>query len=114
MPIYDLLCFRLAEGDLSQDMTDTELLPTRIKVNGMTATFTGEYLLTILGRIYARVFFVRLHKLDERVYTESQCGFRAGRSTIDVIFSLKQLQEKCREQNLHFFFDLTKAFDSQL
>ena len=45
---------------------------------------------------------------------ESQCGFRAERSTIDMVFSLRQLQEKCREQRRPLylaFIDLTKAFD---
>jgi hypothetical protein len=49
-----------------------------------------------------------------RVYPESQCGFRAGRSTIDMIFSVRQLQEKCQGQKkplLLAFIDLTKAFD---
>ena len=49
-----------------------------------------------------------------RIYPESQCGFRAKRSTIDMVFSLRQLQEKCREQQMPLyiaFIDLTKAFD---
>ena len=36
------------------------------------------------------------------------------RATIDMIFSLRQLQEKCREQGKPIyvaFIDLTKAFD---
>ena len=57
---------------------------------------------------------MRLQTLTERVYPESQCGFRANRSTIDMVFSLRQLQEKCREQRQPLyiaFIDLTKAFD---
>ena len=57
----------------------------------------------------------RLQKLADRVYPESQCGFRSNRSTVDMIFSLRQLQEKCREQQRPLFvafIDLTKAFDS--
>ena len=37
-----------------------------------------------------------------------------GRSTVDMIFTVRQLQEKCREQQQPFylaFIDLTKAFD---
>ena len=70
--------------------------------------------LNIVGKVYARVVLVRLQKLAERVYPESQCGFRAKRSTVDMIFSLRQLQEKCREQNMPLylaFIDPTKAFD---
>ena len=46
---------------------------------------------------------------------ESQCGFRAKRSTTNMVFSLRQLQEKCREQNKGLyitFVDLTKVFDT--
>lgn len=49
------------------------------------------------------------------VIPESQCGFCSGRSTIDMIFSVHQLQEKCIEQNQDLyivFVDLIKASDS--
>lgn len=55
-----------------------------------------------------------LQKVAERVYPESQCGFRAERSTVNMIFSLHQLQEKCREQQKPLyvaFIDLTKALN---
>ena len=48
------------------------------------------------------------------MYPGAQCGFRAERSTIDMIFSLRELQEKCREQRRPVyiaFIDLTKAFN---
>ena len=41
--------------------------------------------------------------------------FRAGRGTMDMIFTARQLQEKCREHQRELyavFVDLTKAFDS--
>ena len=43
------------------------------------------------------------------------CGFRTNRGTTDMVFVLRQLQEKCREQNKGLyvtFVDLTKAFDT--
>ena len=46
---------------------------------------------------------------------ESQCGFRSNRGTVDMIFVLRQIQQKCREQNIGLyaaFVDLTKAFDT--
>ena len=49
------------------------------------------------------------------ILPESQCGFRTGRGTTDMIFSARQLQEKYQEQykDLYLvFIDLTKAFDS--
>ena len=71
-------------------------------------------LLNIVGKVFARVVLNRLQKLAERVYPESQCGFRAERSTADMIFSLRQLQENYREQRQPLqiaFINLTKAFD---
>ena len=76
--------------------------------------YSGISLRSIVGKVFDRVILIRLQKLAEFIYRESQCGFRAERSTIDMIFSLRQLQEKCREQHMPLyiaFIDLTKAFD---
>ena len=46
---------------------------------------------------------------------ETQCGFRGNRSTVDMIFCLRQLQEKCIEQDRPLymvFVNLSKAFDA--
>ena len=71
-------------------------------------------LLNVIGKVFAGVIIARLQILADRMLPESQCGFKSGRSTIDKIFSVRQLQDKCREQQqpLYFaFIDLTKAFD---
>ncbi len=64
----------------------------------------------IAGKILARVLLNRLI-----YHLESQCGFRKGRGTIDMIFAARQLQEKCQEQNQDLyttFVDLSKALDT--
>ena len=76
--------------------------------------YRGISLLSITGKLFARVALKRLQILADRVYPESQCGFRPNRSTVDMVFSVRQLQEKCREQQQPLymaFIDLTKAFD---
>jgi len=59
--------------------------------------YRGISLFSIVGKAFARVLLNRLQCLAEMVYPESQCRFRAARSTINMVFSLRQLQEKCRE-----------------
>ncbi|KAL8563736.1 hypothetical protein ACOMHN_063504 [Nucella lapillus] len=76
----------------------------------------GISLLSIAGKILARVLLNRLlEHLEQGLLSESQCGFRAGRGTTDMIFAARQLREKCMEQHRDLyttFVDLTKAFDT--
>ena len=79
------------------------------------SNYRGISLLSIAGKIFARVILNRLVTLSEENLPEAQCGFRPGRSTVDMIFTVRQVQEKCIEQNLDLysvFIDLTKAFDT--
>ena len=76
--------------------------------------YRGISLLATAGKILARILNNRLKTLSERILPETQAGFRPSRSTTDMIFTLRQLQEKCREQHQPLylaFIDLSKAFD---
>ena len=116
LPLHKVLCQCWQEGAVPQDMRDAKII-TLCKNKGERNdcnNYRGISLLGIVGKVFARVILVRLQKLAERVYPESQYGFRAERSTVDMVFSLRQLQEKCREQQMPLyvaFIDLTKAFD---
>ena len=77
--------------------------------------YRGIMLLSVAGKILARILNKRLTPIAEHILPESQCGFRPARGTTDMIFTVRQLQEKCREQQKPLyvaFIDLTKAFDS--
>ena len=108
------LCWR--DGEVPQDMRDANIV-TLYENKGDRSdcnNYRGISPVSIVGKLFARIALKRLQVLAERVYPESQCGFRANRSTIDMVFSLRQLQEKCREQRQPLFvafIDLTKAFD---
>ena len=100
-----------------QDWKDAILV--NIFKSGTTSdcgNFRGISLLASLGKLLERILLDRLvEEIAPNVLPESQCGFRAHRGTVDMIFSARQLQEKCMEQNLdlyHCFIDLTKAFDT--
>lgn len=60
--------------------------------------YRGISFLSIMGKLFAQVVLNRFQKLADRVYPQSQCSFRSKQSTIDMIFSLHQLLEKCRAQ----------------
>ena len=77
----------------------------------------GISLLSIVGEILTKIMLNPLngHFDQKGLIPESQCGSRTDRWTIDMIFTARQLQEKCQEQNVDLymtFVDLTKAFDT--
>ena len=77
--------------------------------------YRGISLLSTAGKILAKILLKRLQNIAEMILPESQCGFRRSRSTIDMIFTLRQLQEKAveQQQSLYMvFIDLSKAFDT--
>ncbi|XP_071509496.1 uncharacterized protein [Diadema antillarum] len=106
------------ERSVPQDFKDADIVHL-YKNKGDRAScenHRGISLLSIAGKIMARVVLNRItHHLLDDVVSESQCGFRSNRGTKDMIFALRQLQEKCREQNQNLYFlfvDLAKAFDT--
>ena len=109
-----LLCWK--EGRVPQDMRDANIV-TLYKNKGDRSdcnNYRGISLLSFVGKVFARVALTILQILAERTLPESRCGFRTGSSTIDMIFSVRQLQEKCQEHRRPLFIafiDLTKAFD---
>ncbi len=115
-PLHELLCQCWEKEHIPQDMRDASIVTLYKNKGDRSDCNRGISLLSIVGKValVVRVALGRLQSLASRVYPESQCGFRAGRSTVDMIFSLRQLQEKCREQQQPLFLafvDLTKAFD---
>ena len=77
----------------------------------------GVSLLSIAGKILATILLNRLntHLHQAGLIPESQCRFRKDRGRIDMTFTARQLEEKCKEQNEDLymtFVDLTKAVDT--
>ena len=50
----------------------------------------------LIWKVFARVILGRLQALAERVYPGPLFWFRAARSAIEVVISVRQLQEKFR------------------
>jgi len=70
--------------------------------------------LNVVYKIFSILVNNRLTKIVESKLEDYQKGFRPNRSTIDNIFIVRQITEKCHEFNieLHIFTDYTQAFDS--
>lgn len=105
-------------GSLPNELRDASIvhLYKRKGPRSVCDNHRGISLLSVPGKVLAKVIAHRLYKfVADPFLSESQCGFRPGRGCVDMIFTARQLMEKCREQNLGLcaaFIDLTKAFDS--
>jgi hypothetical protein len=72
-------------------------------------------LLNITYKIFAIILNKRLTHIIEEELIDFQSGFWQNRSTIDNIFIIRQIVEKCYEHNMdihNIFIDYTHAFDS--
>jgi sorting nexin-29 len=74
--------------------------------------------ITLLNTVY-KIFAILLHNrictAVEQKIGEYQMSFRPNRSTIDNIFIIRQIYEKCHEHNTELhnaFVDFMQAFDS--
>ena len=72
-------------------------------------------ILNIVYKIYAILLNKRLSEITENKLGDFQMGSRPNRSTIDNIFMLWQIFEKCYEYNIelhNIFLDYSQVFDS--
>ena len=91
--LHEVLCLCWKGGAVPQDMHDATII-TLYKNKGDRLDcnrYRGISLMSIVGKIFARVLLTRLQALADRIHPEFQCGFRAGRSTTDMIFTVRQL-----------------------
>ena len=79
--------------------------------------YRGISLVAHAGKVLLKVIAGRLSDYCERegILPEEQCGFRPHRSTVDMMFVVRRLQELARKKDTPLFMcfiDLTKAYDS--
>ena len=102
------------DEDMPQDFCDASIKEKGSKTD--CGNYRGISPLSIAGKIIARIILNRLIiSVSEANLPEAQCGFRPGRRTTDRTFLVRQVQEKCTEENKDLyavFVDLTKAFDT--
>ena len=87
------------EEVIPQQLKDASIIRLYKKGNRQLCdNYRGISLLAIAVTILARVLLNRLIvHLEDGLLPESQCDFRGGRGTVDMIFAARQLQEKCQD-----------------
>ena len=118
--------FRLLR-DLMQDCIATGNVPKELKESWVTAWYKGKgrkddcdnyrglSVPGTLSKIYGKILKAKIEEEWKEHEAEEQAGFRAGRSTIDHLFTITQVIEKKMMvgQGLQLVFvDLQKAYDS--
>ena len=112
--LHELLLQCWEERTVPKDMHNANII-TLYKNKGDCSdcnNYHGISFLSIVGKTFAHMVLNRLQVLTKYVYPEEQGGFRAGRLTINMIFSLCQLQEKCHKQRqpLHHVYQPDQDF----
>ena len=116
--MYSFISAVWTAGEVPQQWKDADIISIYKKKGdrAVCGNSRGIALLSSGGKVLTRIILSRLiHSIAEDVLPESQCGFRKNRSTTDMVFVARQLQEKCIEQHgslYMVFVDLTKAFDT--
>nr|VZH95995.1 unnamed protein product [Spirometra erinaceieuropaei] len=106
------------QGEVPKDVKDATIvhLYKRKGNRQLCDNHSGISLLSTVLKILARILLNRLNNhLEQGLLTESQCGFRRHRTTTNMIFDARQLQEKCQEMRTNLcstLVNLTKAFDT--
>lgn len=100
-----------------QDFRDAAIVTIHKKrgLRSECGNHSGISLLSIAGKILAKIILKHIKGISKVMLPESQCGFRAGHSTADMIFPLHQLQEKAIEQQQALyvvFVDFIKAINT--
>ena len=76
--------------------------------------YRGISLLSVVEKIYAGILLDRARRVTGGLIDDEQGGFRAGKGSVDQIYTLKQIGEKSRKKKRRVyvrFIDLEKAYD---
>lgn len=114
--LFTIISMFWTTEDIPSDLTDPNIAILFKKGDrSHCGNYRGISLLSVVGKLLSDILLQRLKRIADKMYPQSQSGYRDGRSTIDGIFTLRQLMEKAREQrrNMYIVFvDFTKAFDT--
>ena len=103
---HDILVSIWEEECVPADFRDATIV-TLYKNKGAKSdcgNYRGISLLSIAEKILARIPLNRfIISVSESSLPETNCGFRLGRSTIDIHFAVRKVKEKCIEQQMNLY-----------
>ena len=114
--LLTLIQLMWVKEQLPQDFNDASIIHIYKRKGNQQAcdNHRGISLLSISGKILARVLNCLNYHLEYGLLLESQCGFRKKDGTVDMVFAARQLLKKCEQKNSYLYstyLDLTKVFD---
>jgi len=117
LSVIHRLCKRVwEEEELPTEWKRSIIVPIHKKKDKLDCpNYRGISLLCHSSKVFSSVILQRIKKRTEEILAEAQAGFRANRSTVDQIFTLRQLAEKYEEFSKELYvcyIDFRKAFDS--
>jgi hypothetical protein len=115
--IIHKLCNKIWDtGEIPQDWGRAVIVPIYKKKDKLDCSnYRGISLLSLAGKVFCSILHKRMQTRTEEILAESQAGFRPGRSTIDQLFTLRQIAEKYNEKRKPLYccyIDYQKAFDT--
>ena len=118
LPFHDIIVAVWMTGEVPQEWKDATIKVLHKKKDRTECSnYRGLSLVAHAGKVLLKIVANRLGDFCEEagILPEEQCGFRPQRSTTDMMFVVRRLQELGRTSNTSleiFFIDLAKAYDS--
>ena len=115
--LHRLITATWCEGKVPQRWKDGIIIVIHKKDRTDCGNYCGISLVPYAGKVRIKVIAKRLSEYCERkgLLPEEQSGFRPSRSTIDMMFVVRRLQELGRKAGIPLFLcfiDIQKAYDS--
>ena len=99
--MHHLFCILWSLKSMPIEWSLSLLCPVLKKCDAtICSNYRGISLLTIAYRILSNVLCERLKPFVNKPIGSHQCGFRPGKSTIDQIFTLRQILQICKSTHI--------------
>ena len=118
LAFHDIIVAVWMTGEVPQEWKDATIQVLHKKKDRTECSnYRGLSLVAHAGKVLLKIVANRLGDFCEEagILPEEQCGFRPQRSTTDMMFVVRRLQELGRTSNTSLeicFIDLAKAYDS--